>query len=114
MLTLYTSEATEEMLNYDCHLFDSVYQIRLLQLTYSASGQSQGTFATPISVSTDGAGDDGNDVDFAALSYEWGDSEETESMEIDGQILGIRNNLMRFLEALPELRAKQKTLPTRF
>jgi len=101
-----------QQLVYDRHPLDSSSQIRLLELKVDTLGQPRWSFAAPINVIT--TKNIKNNVEFAALSYEWGESERTVAIEIDGETLGIRKNLMRFLHALPELRAKQNTLPTLF
>ncbi|KAI4941953.1 hypothetical protein J4E91_010503 [Alternaria rosae] len=96
---------------YDRYPFDCTSQIRLLQLTIDVSGQPQWTVAAPISVS---ANTSRHATNFAALSYEWGESDDLLPLRIDGQTLRIRSNLMHFLSTLPVLRAKKKTLPTLF
>jgi hypothetical protein len=105
--------ATMQQFAYDRYPFNSISQIRVLELTDDAHGHARWSFAAPMTVRATSSGV-GDNVAFAALSYEWGANEELVPFEVDGQTLGIRTNLMHFLEALPELRAKEKTLPALF
>ncbi|KAH7064306.1 heterokaryon incompatibility protein-domain-containing protein [Paraphoma chrysanthemicola] len=97
---------------YDQYPIDSASQIGLLEWSIDGTGESHWSFAHPVKVASDIIGDDS--VDFAAVSYEWGESEELHSIKIDGHDCRVRPNLMLFLEALPSLKAKQKDLPRKF
>jgi hypothetical protein len=96
---------------YNQYPFKSKSQIRLLELTHSASCVPQWSFTQPITIS--GIIETNTENHFAALSYEWGSPEDTGPFVLDGKEVVLRRNLIDFLHALPELR-KDQNLPAAF
>jgi hypothetical protein len=94
---------------YDCHKFDSTCDIRLLELKQSALGEVEWSFATPVSVHTAPP-----EPKYAAISYEWGTSDDLRAVTVDGREIQVRSNLSDLLHALPKLHNNHPSFPTLF
>jgi hypothetical protein len=104
---------TQIIPKYDGYAFNSKSQIRLLELKLSSTGQPVWTFTRPITIIANHGHEAEAACQFAAVSYEWGDSQCVEPFTVCGKEVRLRRNLVDFLHAVPGLRDKQN-LPAVF
>lgn len=104
----------------DYALNNAASQIRLLKLEDGA-GTPKWTMVSPVQLQrkpdkSSEAGQfffDGAVVSFAAVSYEWGVSTQTETLDIDGTSFQVRKNLAHFIRAFSNQRrsGREPNLP---
>ncbi|KAF2821799.1 HET-domain-containing protein, partial [Ophiobolus disseminans] len=91
--------------------FDPTCEIRLLRLERDITKQQHWSLAAPLNVYIKNIRTPSSN--FAAISYEWGASEELAPCTIDGGEAAVRLNLLDLLKALPMLQ-EMRNLPKLF